>query len=111
MRRSGSLIVFAALFAALSTRTSTSQTQSHTERKILSRIAPFYPEMAKRMNLSGVVKLEVVVGANGKVKSAKALGGSPVLIQAAIESVQKWRFEAASEETTEVVQIAFQSSH
>jgi TonB family protein len=114
MRRVGSLIVFAALFAALFTRSSTPQTQtkSHTEeRKIVSRVAPFYPEMAKRMNLSGVVKLEVLVSPSGKVKSAKAVGGSPVLIQAATDAVEKWRFEAATEETTEVVQIAFQAPH
>lgn len=102
------LIVAAALFAALSTPTGTTQTQGHLERKVVSRIAPFYPETAKRMHLSGVVKLEVVVRPNGTVKSTKALGGSPVLIQSAIYAAQKWRFEVAPEETTEVVQILFE---
>jgi TonB family protein len=108
MCRIGILIVAVALFPALSTRTSTAQTQSHLERRVVSRIAPFYPEMAKRMRLGGVVKLEVVVRANGTVKSTKALGGSPVLIQSATAAVQKWRFEAAPEETTEAVQIVFE---
>src|SRR5271167_2040337 len=79
VRRVEILIIAAALFAALSTRTSTAQTQGHAERKVVSRIPPFYPEMAKRMHLGGVVKLEVVVRANGTVKSMKAVGGSPVL--------------------------------
>ena len=108
MRRVGILIVAAALFAALSTRTSTAQAQGHQERKVVSKIAPFYPEIAKHMRLNGVVKLEVVVRANGTVKSTKALGGSPVLIESATVAVFKWRFEAAPKETTEVVQITFE---
>jgi TonB family protein len=101
-------MVAAVLFAVLSARTSTAQAQGHSERKIVSRIAPFYPEMAKRMHLTGVVKLEVVVGANGTVKSAKPLGGSPVLIDSARVAVLKWRFEVAPEETTESVQVTFE---
>jgi TonB family protein len=108
MRRVCRLIIAVALFAVLSNRTSTAQTQSSTQRKVTVRIPPYYPEVAKRMHLGGVVKLEVVVQANGKVKSAKGLGGSPLLIQSATDAVQKWRFEAAPGETTEVVQIVFE---
>jgi TonB family protein len=108
MRRVGILIVATALFAALSARTIMAQTQGHPERKVVSKIAPFYPEIARHMHLGGVVKLEIVVRANGRVKSTKVLGGSPALIQSATDAVQKWRFEAAPEETTEVVQIAFE---
>jgi TonB family protein len=89
--------------------TSMAQAQSHAERKVLNRIAPVYPELAKRMHMSGVVKLEVVILANGNVKATKALGGNPVLILAATDAVRKWKFEAAPEETTEVVQLAFES--
>jgi TonB family protein len=109
MRRVGILIVAAAvLFAALPTRTSTAQTQGHPERKVVRKIAPFYPDLAKLMHVSGVVKLEVVVRANGRVKSTKVLGGNPVLIESATNAVFQWRFEAAPVETTEVVQIAFE---
>jgi len=99
--------LFAALFAALATR-STAQAPAHAERKVVSRIDPFYPEMAKRMHLGGVVKLEAVVRPNGTVKSVKPLGGSPVLIEAARVAVLKWRFEVAPEETTEPVQVTFE---
>lgn len=108
MRRVGVLIVAAALCAALSTRTSSAQTQDHPERKVVGKIAALYPDLAKLMHVSGVVKLEVVVRANGRVKSAKVLGGSPALIESATDAVLKWRFEAAPKETTEVVQIAFE---
>jgi TonB family protein len=108
MRRASSLIAVAALFATLLTGTSTAQTPGHEERKVVSRVAPFYPEVAKRMLVGGVVKLEVVVRANGRVKSTKVLGGSPVLIQAAADAVQKWKFDVAPQETTEAVQVVFE---
>jgi TonB family protein len=108
MRRACILMVATVLFAALSTRTSTAQAPAHVERKVVSRVDPFYPEMAKRMHLSGLVRLEAVVRPNGAVKSAKPLGGSPVLIEAARVAVLKWRFEVASEETTEPVQVTFE---
>ncbi len=103
------MIIAVALFAAMSSGTSAAQAPpDHTERKVVSRIPPFYPEIAKRMRITGVVRLEVVVRANGKVKSSKVLGGSPVLIQPATEAVSKWKFETAPEDTTEEVQIVFE---
>ena len=108
MRRASSLIVPAALLVTLLAGTSKAQTQGHEERKVVSRIASFYPEIAKRMQIGGVVKLEVVVRANGRVKSTKVLGGSPVLIQAATTAVGKWKFEVTPQETTEAIQVVFE---
>jgi TonB family protein len=110
MRRAGILMiaaVLATLLTALAARSS-AQAPAHAERKVVSRVDPFYPEMAKRMHLGGVVKLEAVVRPNGTVKSAKPLGGSPVLIESARVAVLKWRFEVAPEETTEPVQVTFE---
>jgi TonB family protein len=76
-------------------------------RKAKTRVAPMYPELAKRMSISGVVKVEVVVAPNGSVKSTKVVGGHPLLVNAAIDAVKKWRFETASEETTGVVEFKF----
>jgi TonB family protein len=108
MHRGRSLIVALALSAGLFMPAGTAQTQGHADRKVLDRIAPVYPELAKRMHVIGVVKLEVVIRANGNVKSAKALGGNPVLIGSATDAVRKWKFEAATEETTEVIQLTFE---
>jgi TonB family protein len=108
MRRVFVLAVALALSAGPLTRTGAAQAQGHAERKVINRIAPVYPDLAKRMHVSGVVKLEVVIRADGNVKSTKALGGSPVLIGSATDAVRKWKFEAGSEETVEVVQVAFE---
>ncbi len=80
---------------------------SGTERKVSARVAPSYPELARRMHLQGVVKIEAVVRPNGTVKSTRVLGGNPVLVDAATEAVNKWKFEPSSGETTEVVQLTF----
>jgi TonB family protein len=108
MRRMGVFLIALALSLGLLIRTSTAQTQEHAGRKVLSKIAPIYPELARRMHVSGTVKLEIAIRADGNVKSTKALGGNPVLILAATDAVRKWKFEAAPEETTEIVQLAFE---
>jgi TonB family protein len=75
-------------------------------RKIKSRVNPQYPELARKMNVTGSVKLELVVAANGQVKSVKPLGGHPLLIDAAQNAVKQWRYEPGAE-GTEVVEIRF----
>lgn len=76
-------------------------------RKAKSKVNPVYPELARRMNVSGTVKVEIVIAANGTVKSAKALGGHPVLIDSALEAVKRWKYEAGSEDTTQIVIFNF----
>lgn len=83
-------------------------TQSASDRKVASRVAPTYPELAKKMHIKGIVKVEAIVRPNGSVKSTRVLGGNPVLVDAAIDAVGKWKFEPGQSETTEVVQLAFE---
>jgi protein TonB len=82
---------------------------SGADRRITSRVFPDYPELARRMHIHGVVKVAAVVRANGSVKSARVLGGHPVLVDAAVTAVAKWKFQPAQAETTEVVLISFES--
>jgi TonB family protein len=79
-------------------------------RKIKSKVAPQYPDLAKKMNVTGAVKLELIVGANGQVKTVRPLGGHPLLIDAAEAAVKQWRYEPGSE-GTEVVEIRFTNSN
>ena len=83
------------------------QQPEEISRKVKSKVAPSYPELARRMAISGVVKVQVVVAPNGSVKSTKVVGGHPLLVNAAVDAVKKWRFDAASEETTGVVEFKF----
>jgi TonB family protein len=76
-------------------------------RRAKSRVQPAYPELAKKMNIAGTVKIEVVVAPNGTVKDARVVGGHPVLAGAALEAAKKWRFEPASNEASGVIDFKF----
>ena len=76
-------------------------------RKLKNKVSPIYPELARRMNIVGVVKVQITVEKNGAIKNTKLVGGHPILAGAAIDAVKKWRYEAGSEETTGVVEFHF----
>jgi TonB family protein len=77
------------------------------KRKVLARTAPSYPELAKRMHLSGKVRLELVIAPGGSVKSSKLVGGNPVFEKSAIDAAEQWRFETAEKETKAVILLEF----
>ena len=82
--------------------------QVEITRRAKSKVAPLYPELARKMNITGTVKIQVVVAANGTVKDAKVVGGHPVLASAALDAVRKWRFEPAAVESSGVVELKFE---
>jgi protein TonB len=84
--------------------------QVEISRAVKTKVTPVYPELAKRMNIVGVVKVQITVAPNGSVKNAKVLGGHPVLANAALDAVKQWRFETASGETMGMVQFRFDPS-
>jgi len=76
-------------------------------RKIRSRVEPTYPDIARKMSISGVVRMQVVIEPNGTLKEAKVVGGHPLLVNAAMDAVKKWKFEPGPSETTENVEFTF----
>jgi len=84
-----------------------SQSSSEQGRKVVRRAMPVYPEIAKRMGLTGTVKLIAVVAPDGTVKDVEPVGGGPVLIQAAKDAIVKWKYAPASAETRETVEMHF----
>jgi TonB family protein len=77
------------------------------KRSVKQRGAVSYPDLAKKMNVQGVVKVEVVVLPSGAVKSAKAIGGHPLLIDAAVNAAKNFKFEPAAAETKEEIPFNF----
>jgi outer membrane biosynthesis protein TonB len=55
----------------------------------------------------GVVKIEVVVGPDGKIKEAKAIGGHPILVDAAMIALRDWKYEKTNSETKTQVEFKF----
>jgi outer membrane biosynthesis protein TonB len=80
--------------------------QSASLRRITRQVAPVYPDVAKKINLGGTVKVIAVVGADGDVKSVEPVGGSPVLLKAAQDAVAKWKY-APGGESRESVELHF----
>ena len=81
--------------------------QEELHRKTITKVPPVYPELARRMHVTGTVKVMITVAANGSVKNTKVIGGHPVLAEAALDAVKKWRFEASAEESTGMVEFHF----
>jgi TonB family protein len=77
-------------------------------RKPKTKVMPTYPEIARRMNITGTVRLAVVVSPNGTVKSSKPVGGHPVLVNAALDAMKQWKFEPAPTDSSGIVEFKFQ---
>lgn len=76
-------------------------------RKTKFTVPPEYPELAKKNNISGTARVQAVIAPDGTVKEVKVLGGSPVLVQAVVDAVKKWRYEPAPAATTAVLKFDF----
>ena len=76
-------------------------------RKPVANPDPEYPEIAKRMAITGSVKVELVIAADGTIKSAKVLGGHPILVDAVQKALKKWKYASGPAETTTQVEFKF----
>ncbi len=104
------VLVALALFMTVSPTHVGAQSPQSEEflRRAKAKVQPAYPELAKKMNIAGTVKIEVVVAPNGSVKEAHVVGGHPVLANAALDAAKKWRFDPAPAESTGIIDFKFE---
>ena len=109
---SGRLVLVASTLFILSATVTRAQTGTTDEskRKVKTRVDPVYPELARRMHVAGKVKIEVVIGADGRVKTTRVVGGHPLLVHTCQDAAREWKFAAAPEETTQVVEFEFRAA-
>ncbi len=109
-RTAAALLAVLALAVTIApVRTGAQQAQSdEIVRRAKNKVQPNYPDLARRMNLAGTVKIQVVVSPNGTVKDAHVVGGHPVLANAALDAARKWRFEPATTESSGVIDFKFE---
>ena len=107
-RRSLIWLVLPALLSSLTVSFGQTSQDSAASRRLVERSAPVTPELARRMRIAGVVKIEAVVAADGSVKSVEVKGGHPVLAQAAVNAVLKWKWEPAPHESRQMVEVKFE---
>jgi protein TonB len=62
------------------------------EPKILKRVNPEYPEIARQARVRGIVILECTISPQGKVTDVRVLRGIPLLDAAAIDAVRQWEY-------------------
>jgi TonB family protein len=56
------------------------------------RVEPKTPPLARAAKVTGAVVVEVIVGEQGEVISARAVSGHPLLKDAAVDAARGWRF-------------------
>ena len=95
------------LLAGLTFGQASTLTAQSDERKVKTQVKPVFPDLARKMRLSGRVRIEVTISPEGAVKNTRVLGGHPVLVESAQSAVKGWKFEPASGETTQVVDFVF----
>lgn len=82
------------------------ETAAEGGRKIIRKMPPAYPELARKLNLGGTVRVVAIVAADGDVRAVEPKGGSPLLLKAAEDAVAKWKFVSGGE-TREVIEVHF----
>jgi TonB family protein len=102
-----SRVMWVTLFASAMSLAQDGPAAVETQRKITNRVMPTYPELARKANMSGAVKAEVLVAPDGRVKSVVMKGGNPVLIQAAEHAIYKWLWAPAKHDTREIIEVKF----
>ena len=110
VRRSGIALVFAlglVMIGGLTTRIAAQSYEGDSDRKVVSRVDPEYPDALKKLYIGGVVRVEVQVAANGTVKNTKLLGGSPILGQSTMKAVKQWKYVPAATDETLTVKVEF----
>ncbi|HTT32996.1 MAG TPA: energy transducer TonB [Methylomirabilota bacterium] len=61
--------------------------------KIINRVQPIYPPLARQTRISGTVRLHAIIGKDGMIQSLEVVSGHPLLQQAALDAVRQWRYQ------------------
>jgi len=97
-------ILISSFFVGMGAERSLAQ---ESDRKVISRVEPEYPDQLKKLYIGGVVRVEVQVAPNGAVRNVKLLGGNPILGQSTMKAVRMWKYAPAAAEETITVKWEF----
>jgi len=64
-----------------------------SQKLLLQKVQPSYPEQALRVGLQGPVVLQAWIGRDGTIRDLKLIRGSLLLGQAAYKAVRQWRYQ------------------
>lgn len=63
------------------------------QAKLIYQPKPAYPPEAKEARISGVVRLQAIIGVDGTIKDLKVMNGHPLLVPSALAAVQQWVYD------------------
>jgi TonB family protein len=101
--RAATLTAFLCVFACCPSRAQ----ETEGSRKVVNRVTPQYPSLARGLKLQGSVRVEVVVAQDGSAKTVEIKGGHPLLARAAQDAIQQWKWVPAPSETRELIEVKF----
>ena len=61
--------------------------------RILNRVNPTYPALARQTRISGTVRLHAIISKDGTIQQLEVMSGHPLLQQAALDAVRQWRYQ------------------
>lgn len=64
------------------------------EARLLNRVVPQYPAIARQARIQGTVRLAAIIAEDGTVQQLRVVFGHPLLTQAALNAVQQWRYRS-----------------
>ncbi len=64
-----------------------------TAARVLNRVNPVYPPLARQTRISGTVRLHAIIAKDGTVQQLEVMSGHPLLVQAALDAVRQWRYQ------------------
>jgi len=86
---------------------STLLSSQESTRKVLVRVPAQYPAILQSKKIGGLVKVRVVISPAGTVRTTELVGGNPILAEAAMDAIKKWRYERAPADSAAVVEVRF----
>lgn len=63
---------------------------------MISSVPPTYPALAKAQHISGDVRIDALIDANGRVTTMKIVSGPTLLHQAAMDALRQWKYQPAT---------------
>ncbi len=66
--------------------------QGVTEGRLIQKIQPDYPTIARSARIQGQVVLGAIISKTGEIQNLVLVSGHPMLVPAAIKAVQQWRY-------------------
>lgn len=66
------------------------------QARLISSVAPVYPQLARNQRLSGDVVIDALVDVHGNVSTMKVISGPAMLHQAAMDALRQWKYQPAT---------------